>query len=96
MNEGSDWEPGLLSPQYNVAGAWYWNPYQNLSETQVERYNELKRESSNTEETGGKSSLDTAARVFRESLVEPSGSRIPSRCPQLKDEPVSDPALPWP
>lgn len=22
MKEGSDWEPGLLSPQYNVAGAW--------------------------------------------------------------------------
>lgn len=54
----------------------------------------LKGESNNTTETGGKSSLDTAARVSLKSLVEPKGSRILSRCPQLKDVPVTDPALP--
>lgn len=51
----------------------------------------LKRVDSNAKETGGKSSLDTAARVALKSLVEPDGSRILSRCSQLKDEPVPDP-----
>lgn len=52
----------------------------------------LKRVSSNTTETEGESSPDSAARVSLKSpkVLESSLNVLP----QLKDEPVTDPAFP--